>query len=106
MVAFTLTALQLEELQHKLAIVACEEDLRDGFELSQDEADDLEAIFYRAKPGRFEVTPKQARVIAEELENAAQICRDNFDCDGIKVYAYANAFERVAATINAQLPEA
>ena len=96
-VSFKLTKFQLEEVCHKLSIVVDEPDLCADYSFTKSEANDLEAIFLNAKPGQFIVTAKQAVVIAGELDNAADICRDNSYSSAVR------SFSMVVDAINKQL---
>lgn len=75
----TLTALQVQEITHKLGIVAEEEDLLESYEITQEEAEELEACFVRPGPCTFDA--RFASVIVGELENSLEIWQRNYRQD-------------------------
>jgi hypothetical protein len=84
------TSEQAAEIAYKLDILAMEPDLVESCELTNEEACKLAALFIGGKAGTYNVPDKFASVIAEELENSAEIALDNLlDGDtesGLQVY--------------------
>lgn len=76
-----LTALQINEIAHKLLIVADDTDLRESYELSEDDARTLADHFRDAKPGEVSFDEQYRAVVAGELEDRMRALHANWiDC--------------------------
>ncbi|WP_199032701.1 hypothetical protein [Ralstonia sp. ASV6] len=76
-----LTALQINEIAHKLLIVADDTDLRESYELSEGEARTVAEHFRDAKPGEVSFDERYRAVVEGELEDRMRALHANWiDC--------------------------
>lgn len=73
-----LTKLQVEELRYKMGIIEEDDDLRESYELTTDEVQQLIAILNLSNGGAYIIPNKFADVMVGELENLLDIWRDNY----------------------------
>lgn len=90
MITVCFTDLQLEEITHKLSILAEEADLQESYEISEDEAKSLYNQFYSAKNGYVSFDEKYADIIIGEIEDRMEALYDNWQFCGDEEEGYVH----------------
>ncbi len=100
----SLTRLQIDEIAHKLRIIADEPDLLDSYDISQSDAEALAEKFRVAQAGLIEVHADFADVLIGEIEDRMQACHANWkDCgdedEGACYRSLAQAVKKIKAAL-------
>lgn len=73
------TNFELDEITHKMSIIAAESDLQDSYGVSEAEAEAMYQAWYPRRAGVYAVSDKEKDIIEGEIENAIEISKDNLE---------------------------
>jgi hypothetical protein len=100
------TKLQAGEIAHKACIVRDDEDLRESYELTEEQAEEFAYAFLAAElcGGEVEVQPEWADVIDGEIENALEIAQSWLEDEGPTVLSYIRSMRQAANKVRQAFP--
>ncbi len=98
------TNFELDEIAHKMNIIASEPDLQDSYEITEAEA---EAMFKRWLPRRagvYTISKEEAEIIQGEIENSLEISKDNLETGDDNSRYDVVRFQKLLRKIKEQTP--